>query len=538
MMKLSLSLLITLMGNTAQSFQGIDGSFLVEEREFDRTPHELSLQFEDIAEYKLGNATCKFNFTELISSDEVVCTQDLEAPSTSTVTGRLYGGNCTIMTLNPPDILNVTVSKPTNTSTVSVIQFSTIPVAEVQGDISLIEFCLKTIVKEDDFEMYYVKTPIAIEFQYDGNFRIVTGASQSEIQSQASSSTTFTPIAYTCNPDFTPKNSSIAIGDILYVCIIPSPDYKDVKIDRVNYFDLFQSSIPPGQAPNSNPTPFIELTSGTCFSGGYTTIDDESKCVEAMEAFGKTTGGYGIQTTNNAVEGCSYTPDDETSSSFDVDLFLNSGTCNTNACECSESQPCLCQKNCIWCDNRATDWIKNNDKGELCRTAVILQRTKCNMSNFWITNKWCQLSCYSAGNGYEGDICCNAYIPDTVALLITDFIPNPTTIVVQGSVNVAPSETITKSQVERGLIIGTRMSADFFETTTEVKGIGEITFASARRHLSSKLVFSRNLQEASAFNVKIDLQPGRVNSNSVLNKYPEMNTSIIVIILCILYYFD
>jgi len=59
---------------------------------------------------------------------------------------------------------------------------------------------------------------------------------------------------------------------------------------------------------------------------------------------------------------------------------------------------------CILCDDVETNnMIK---KGKDCATFNRLQQ-KCNKINKWMQNKFCQLSCYNAGVGYDGDVCCN-----------------------------------------------------------------------------------------------------------------------------------
>merc|ERR1711862_924127 len=46
------------------------------------------------------------------------------------------------------------------------------------------------------------------------------------------------------------------------------------------------------------------------------------------------------------------------------------------------------------------------NKGKDCTTVNLA--SKCTNKSFWINQKFCQLSCYNAGLGYDGDICCNA----------------------------------------------------------------------------------------------------------------------------------
>jgi len=60
---------------------------------------------------------------------------------------------------------------------------------------------------------------------------------------------------------------------------------------------------------------------------------------------------------------------------------------------------------CIVCDDEETSWMKSTGKD--CTTSSLID-TKCNKSDAWIINKYCRLSCYNAGNGYAGDVCCDS----------------------------------------------------------------------------------------------------------------------------------
>merc|ERR1711862_1044835 len=51
-----------------------------------------------------------------------------------------------------------------------------------------------------------------------------------------------------------------------------------------------------------------------------------------------------------------------------------------------------------------TPWMKRNN--EDCTTSSLID-TKCNKNPGWRQKKYCRLSCYEAGNGYSGDICCD-----------------------------------------------------------------------------------------------------------------------------------
>merc|ERR1712152_127873 len=58
---------------------------------------------------------------------------------------------------------------------------------------------------------------------------------------------------------------------------------------------------------------------------------------------------------------------------------------------------------CTTCDDVATP--KMIKKGKNCATSTNLQQ-KCTKPK-WMKKKYCQLSCYNAGVGYDGDVCCN-----------------------------------------------------------------------------------------------------------------------------------
>jgi len=60
---------------------------------------------------------------------------------------------------------------------------------------------------------------------------------------------------------------------------------------------------------------------------------------------------------------------------------------------------------CTVCDDVGTNGMIK--KGKDCSTQTNTLNKKCNKSSQWSKNKFCQLSCYNAGNGYDGDVCCN-----------------------------------------------------------------------------------------------------------------------------------
>lgn len=61
------------------------------------------------------------------------------------------------------------------------------------------------------------------------------------------------------------------------------------------------------------------------------------------------------------------------------------------------------QQRCIQCNDNETQGMKK--KGQDCATIDL--GNKCNRNNNWKKRKFCQQSCYDAGLGYDGDVCCS-----------------------------------------------------------------------------------------------------------------------------------
>merc|ERR1712232_977509 len=65
---------------------------------------------------------------------------------------------------------------------------------------------------------------------------------------------------------------------------------------------------------------------------------------------------------------------------------------------------------CIVCSNNPirsmTKKAKKEEDSFSCEDYGEILQSKCNKHKKWIKEKYCQLSCYLAGNGYEGDVCC------------------------------------------------------------------------------------------------------------------------------------
>merc|ERR1712060_24668 len=58
---------------------------------------------------------------------------------------------------------------------------------------------------------------------------------------------------------------------------------------------------------------------------------------------------------------------------------------------------------CIVCSNDPSKSILGSSS---CEDNDKTLEAKCNKHEKWIENKFCQLSCYLSGKGYEGDDCC------------------------------------------------------------------------------------------------------------------------------------
>jgi len=324
---------------------------------------ERSLQFEEFEAfedlvYSFGDVNCIFSgFGNASAVDEIACTYVIEAPSSSEVSTSVTAGSDCINTLSPPDYLSASASKVSDTAVVSSIQFGTgwvIPVPAIPGEVALFEMCLKTILEDFDLEMNFVRTPISLGFKYDGSFSVSVGITDADLVGPGfGSNSTFAPVAYRCNPDFTDNNDLLELGDIFCTCIVPDENFEDVKIGEALTYDLTQDPaaapieptpgqapapvLAPALAPTSSPVVipdmYYQISSGTCSSEGYRSIYRRNECIGAMESFNKTMGeGRIITDTADAstvvtVDGCSFANDSQGSSNVNLFLFP-SGTCD------------------------------------------------------------------------------------------------------------------------------------------------------------------------------------------------------------------
>lgn len=212
---------------------------------------------EKILKFTISAATCEFNFLNLDKNDEIVCTHDY-TPKIQPVAGKLVDGNCTNMTLPPPENWSSVTSGFLGVATTKM-QLTQFPQTE-KGESSIIEFCLKVGVFYKEFEMIYERTPIEITFEYDGSFSVNVGALEnSAIGIALTSSTVFTAYAYQCNLDFSPTNSLLTMGSIFFVCILPEEDQRTSVVLKVN--NLFLSQ--PNQRQIFEPVKAGKMSPGT-----------------------------------------------------------------------------------------------------------------------------------------------------------------------------------------------------------------------------------------------------------------------------------
>jgi len=126
-------------------------------------------------------------------------------------------------------------------------------------------------------------------------------------------------------------------------------------------------------------------------------------------------GRYTVKVDNEVVaEGGDFTSEEATTFSIGTNTLgtspKSSVTSSTSPVTSSSLTPTTSpvtlptDSSCILCDD-----VESNSmiqKGKDCTTLNKLHK-KCNKNPNWRQNKFCQLSCYDAGVGYDGDVCCN-----------------------------------------------------------------------------------------------------------------------------------
>merc|ERR1711902_403875 len=139
----------------------------------------------------------------------------------------------------------------------------------------------------------------------------------------------------------------------------------------------FKDCLPAGYLESDSSCNKIWLPNGAqnnCVALGGECTSNQASCCGPAECFG-----------DNSYASC-VPPSDTTSSPPKAPATL------------SPTSP-----DCIVCDDVETPGMVK--KGKDCTTINL--KNKCNKNSNWIKKKFCRLSCYNVGNGYDGDVCCN-----------------------------------------------------------------------------------------------------------------------------------
>jgi len=129
----------------------------------------------------------------------------------------------------------------------------------------------------------------------------------------------------------------------------------------------------------------------TCFSGFNLT-----ECIGCEDVGYRAFHGW-IEDLNNFQDVCEKCEDDKNVTNF-FSCETQTTPVESTPGESNESPDCT-----ICTDEPTPGMIA---KGKMCSQRQNFLKTKCNKKRSWTEAKFCQASCYEAGNGYEGDECC------------------------------------------------------------------------------------------------------------------------------------
>lgn len=89
------------------------------------------------------------------------------------------------------------------------------------------------------------------------------------------------------------------------------------------------------------------------------------------------------------------------------DTFPPTSTSTYLTSSVSSSAPSAAPPNtsCVQCNNKETKWMADNGKTCEVGSDWFIQN-RCASDSFWVREQYCRKSCYDAGRGYEGDVCC------------------------------------------------------------------------------------------------------------------------------------
>jgi len=207
------------------------------------------------ANYTLGNPDCVFDFSDL-EGYEVNCTTPISTPLDVTISLLSYveGGDCE---QDPIPALNGAIDTGPNGTGYSdriasnafvYIDFRSIPDSE-PGVPAIVEFCITQElylgIQGDvgTMKMYYVKTPILTEFNYDGTYEVSAGVSINDaVGDKIENEIIFRAYAEVCDSETKQKTTaSLSLGDVLYVCVRPWANQTTTELQDVETFVIKKS---------------------------------------------------------------------------------------------------------------------------------------------------------------------------------------------------------------------------------------------------------------------------------------------------------
>jgi len=168
------------------------------------------------------------------------------------------------------------------------------------------------------------------------------------------------------------------------------------------------------QPPTNKPTPKPTTVSEGCFSNNYKDCLPKSLSNELKSC-------NTVWLPNGAQQGCialwGDCADDSSSCCGDAMCFKDAdhAACvpqpdSTNSPTPKPTTLKPTPPACTMCDDIETSWQIQN--GFDCATDTVRINKKCNKDDKWTDKGFCRLSCYNAGNGYPGDVCCDETLFD------------------------------------------------------------------------------------------------------------------------------
>jgi len=160
------------------------------------------------------------------------------------------------------------------------------------------------------------------------------------------------------------------------------------------------------------PDNLVGSLNGNCvetdFDGAVKTCEENNaRLCTPQEMSDRCTRGTGCNFNNRLVWTCTAGGD-----GCNDDAECCSGTCGADGTCIAVQQPTVqpttlepAPPTCTICDDKETTWQTEN--GFDCATDTVRIDKKCNKDAKWTEKGYCRLSCYNAGNGYPGDVCCD-----------------------------------------------------------------------------------------------------------------------------------